>query len=55
VTELGHLLPQSVCLVPGDEYRLVILASVGDGLCSGYGDGSTALYAAVDDSYVLIT
>jgi hypothetical protein len=55
VAELGYLLSQSVGLVPGDEYQLVILASVGDGMCYGYGDGSVELYATVDDSDVLIT
>jgi hypothetical protein len=32
-------------LVPGDEYQLVILDSVGDGTCCGYGDWFAALYA----------
>jgi hypothetical protein len=31
VTEFGRLSSQSVCLVPGDEYQLVILDSVGCG------------------------
>jgi trypsin len=55
VTGLGFLLSQSVGLVPNNEYQLVILDSVGDGMCCGYGDGSIALYAVVDDSDVLIT
>jgi hypothetical protein len=38
-TELSHLLSQSVGLDPGDEHQLVILSSVGDGMCCGYGDG----------------
>ena len=47
---------QSVCLVPDDEYQLVVLDSVGDGMCCGYGDGSATLYQlTVDDSNVLIT
>jgi uncharacterized protein (DUF779 family) len=46
---------QSVGLVPGDEYQLVILDSVDDGMSCGYGDGSAALYTTVDDSDVLIT
>jgi hypothetical protein len=32
------VMSQSVGLVPGDEYQLVILYSVGDGTCCGYGD-----------------
>jgi hypothetical protein len=40
------LLSQSVGVVPGDEYQLVVLDSVGDGMCCGYGDGSAA--ATVD-------
>jgi hypothetical protein len=55
VTELDFLLSQSIDLVPNDEYQLVILDSFGDGICCGYGDGSIALYAVVDDSDVLIT
>jgi hypothetical protein len=56
VAELGYLLSQSVCLVPDDEYQLVVLDSVGDGMCCGYGDGSATLYQlTVDDSNVLIT
>jgi hypothetical protein len=31
VAEFGYLLSHSVGLVPGDEYQLVILDSVGDG------------------------
>jgi hypothetical protein len=46
VAELCYLLSQSVGVVPGDEYQLVVLASVGGGMCCGYGDGSAALYAA---------
>jgi hypothetical protein len=55
VTELGYLLSRSVGFVPGDEYQLVILGSVGDAMCCGYGDGSAALNATVNDSGVLIT
>jgi hypothetical protein len=36
VTELGHLLWQSIRLVPGDDYQVVILDSIGDGMCLGY-------------------
>jgi hypothetical protein len=32
VTEFGSLLSQSVGMVPGDEYQLMILDSVGDGI-----------------------
>ncbi len=49
------MLLQSIGLVPGDEYQLVILDSVDDGMCYGYGDGSAALYATVDDSDLFIT
>jgi hypothetical protein len=35
----------TVGLVPDDEYQLVILDSVGDGTCCGYGDWFAALYA----------
>ena len=45
---------QSDGVVPGNEYQLVILDSVGDGMCCGYGDGSAALYATADDFNVLI-
>jgi hypothetical protein len=55
VTELGFFLSESVGLVPGDEYQLVILDSVGDGMCCANGEGSIALYATVDDTDVLIT
>ena len=55
VTGLGFFLSESVGLVPGDEYQLVILDSVGDGMCCAYGEGSIALYATVDDIDVLIT
>jgi hypothetical protein len=51
------MLSKSAGLVPGDEYQLVILDSVGDGMYYdyGYGDGSAALYATVDDPDVLMT
>jgi hypothetical protein len=55
VTELGFFLSESVGLVPGDEYQLVILDSVGDGMCCANGEGSIALYATIDDTDVLIT
>jgi hypothetical protein len=55
VTESGFFLSGSVSLVAGDEYQLVIIDSVGDGMCCGYGDRSIALYAVVDNSDVLIT
>jgi hypothetical protein len=42
---------------PGSWNHLVILDSVGDGMYYdyGYGDGSAALYATVDDPDVLMT
>ncbi len=55
VTELGFFLSESVGLVPGDEYQLVILDSVGDGMCCANGEGSIALYVTIDDTDVLIT
>jgi hypothetical protein len=55
VTELGFFLSESIGLVPGDEYQLVILDSADDGMCCAYGEGSIALYATVDDTDVLIT
>jgi trypsin len=55
VTELGFSLSDAVVLVPGDEYQLIILDSVGDGMCCASGEGSIALYATVDDTDVLIT
>jgi trypsin len=55
VTELGFSLSDAVVLVPGDEYQLIILDSVGDGMCCAYGEGSIALYATVDDTDVLLT
>jgi hypothetical protein len=47
--EFGYLLSQSVGMVPGDEYLLVILDSVGDGVCcgGGYGDGSESMSVTV--------
>ena len=53
--DLGHLLWQSVGLVPGDDYQVVILDSIGDGMCLRYGDGSLTLYATADDSELLVT
>jgi hypothetical protein len=38
VAESVYLLSQSVCLVPGDEYQLVIFDSVDDGMCCGNGE-----------------
>jgi trypsin len=55
VTESGFFLSESVDLVPGDEYQLVILDSAGDGMCCAFGEGLIALYATVDDMDVLIT
>jgi hypothetical protein len=55
VTEWGFLLSQSVGLAPGGEYQLVILDSVGDGMCCAFGEGSIALYATVDGMDELIT
>jgi hypothetical protein len=55
VTESSFFLSESVGLVPGDEYQLVILDSVGDGMCCAFGEGSIALYETVDDTDVLIT
>jgi trypsin len=55
VTESRFFLSESVGLVPGDEYQLVILDSVGDGMCCAFGEGSIALYETVDDTDVLIT
>jgi hypothetical protein len=55
VTELGHLLWQSIRLVPGDDYQVVILDSIGDGMCLGYRVASLTLYATADDSELLVT
>jgi hypothetical protein len=55
VTELGHLLWHSVGVIPGDDYHFVILNSIGDGICLGYGDVSLTLYATADDSELLVT
>jgi hypothetical protein len=54
VTEFCYLLSQSVGLDPGDEYQFMILDSVGDGMCCGSGDESSALYPIVDASNVLL-
>jgi hypothetical protein len=43
VTGFGYLSSQSVGLLPGDEYTHVILDSVGDSMCYGYGYRSIAL------------
>jgi hypothetical protein len=51
VTEFGSFMSQSVGLVRGNEYQLVILDSVEEGTETG----SVALYATVDDSDLLIT
>jgi hypothetical protein len=48
MTELGHLLLQFVGLVPDDEYQILIPSSTVC-MCFGYGGGSAALYATVDD------
>jgi trypsin len=55
VTESFLFFSESVGLVPGDEYQLVILDSVGDGMCCFFGEGSIALYATVDGMDELIT
>ena len=53
VTESGFFLSESVGLVPGDEYQLVILDSMGDGMCCAFGEGSIALYETVQDIDIL--
>jgi hypothetical protein len=55
VTESGFFLSESVGLVAGDEYQLVILDSSGDGMCCAFGEGSIALYATVDGMDELVT
>jgi trypsin len=55
VAESSFFLSESVGLVPGDEYQLVILDSIGDGMCCGFGEGSIALYETVGGTDVLIT
>jgi hypothetical protein len=55
VTESGLFLSESVDLVPGDTYKLVIIDSEDDGMCCTFGNGSIALYATIDGSDVLIT
>jgi hypothetical protein len=45
VTEFDYLMLQSVGVVPGNEYQLVVC---------GYGDRSAAFYATADDSNVLM-
>ena len=52
-SESCYLLSQSVGLVPGDEYQLVILDSMGDGMCCAFGEGSIALYETVQDIDIL--
>jgi hypothetical protein len=55
MTELGDLMWQSVGVVPGNDYHFVILNSIGDGMCLGYGDGSLTRYATANDSELLVT
>jgi hypothetical protein len=40
VAALGYLLSQYIVLVPGDEHQLVILDSIGDGICYSTETGS---------------
>jgi hypothetical protein len=44
VSEFSYLSSQSISLVSGDEYQLVILYSVDDGVCCDYGEGSAVRY-----------
>jgi trypsin len=44
----GYFLSEPVDLVPGEEYRLIVRDSIGDGMCCDYGQGSIAVYATVD-------
>jgi hypothetical protein len=44
----GLSLSEKVDLIPGEEYRLVLRDSIGDGMCCDYGEGSIAVYATVD-------
>jgi hypothetical protein len=44
----GLSLSQSVNLIPGQEYRLAVRDSVGDGIYCDYGEGAIAVYATVD-------
>jgi hypothetical protein len=55
VTEFCYLLSQSVGLVPRDEYQLLILDSVGSGICRVCGGRSAAIYATVNECNGLIT
>jgi hypothetical protein len=55
VTESGFFLSESVDLVPGDTYKLVIIDSEDDGMCCTFGNGSIALYATINGIDVLIT
>jgi hypothetical protein len=50
VTDFGRMSSQSVDLVSDDEYQLVMLDSVGEGLCCGYVDGSAVLFCDQDGS-----
>jgi hypothetical protein len=50
VTDFGHLSSQSVDLVSDDEYQLVMIDSVGEGMCCGYADGSAVLFCDQDGS-----
>jgi hypothetical protein len=49
----SHSLP--IGLIPGDEYQLVILDSVGDGMCCGYRDAFATLHATANDYDPLMT
>jgi lysophospholipase L1-like esterase len=44
----GFSLSVSVDLIPGEQYRLVVRDSFGDGFCCDYGEGSIAVYATVN-------
>jgi hypothetical protein len=44
VTDFGHLSSQSVDLVSDDEYQLVMIDSVGEGMRCGYTGGYAVLF-----------
>jgi hypothetical protein len=50
VIEFSYLSSQSVDLVPDDDYHLVVLDSVGDGVGCSYVDGASVLFCDQDGS-----
>jgi hypothetical protein len=53
--EPGGSYTVSADLVPGETYDLVLLDSVGDGICCQFGEGSIEVYEAVNGQKIVLT